>query len=217
MIININEIIIPKEFENSTPNGYKIEQCRRIYENHNIYDRKIIIDSQNVLIDGYIMYLVLKEQGCENIYVQISNRKYKYNKTSRYRHEWTYYVFAKHCDKNGQVHGKTYVWRMPNDEKWNIWASTLKVGDIVKLPGRDRGYSWGVILDIAPYGDCPFQFNVIPFKEMVVNNRIKKIEDRADEKQIKNGFFASIKTVFQKIKSVLTFNFDTEREAHREV
>ena len=52
---------------------------------------------------------------------------------------------------------------------------------------------------------------------MVVNNRIKKIEDKADEKQIKNGFFASIKTAFQKIKAILTFNFDTKREAHREI
>lgn len=193
MIMSINDIIIPKKFAESTPNNFKLKQCRRIYENHNIYDRKIVVNNQNVLIDGYILYLVLKESGCEKIHVEISDKKSKYNKKEKYRHKPTFYIFIKHC--NNKM-GKIYVWRVKNDEQWLQWVFTLKIGDIIKLPNKKGGFSYGKVMDIAEYEQCPFHFNVSPLKNMEIYNELKNFENK-NEIKIKQKFFSFIKRLFQ--------------------
>ncbi len=60
MKMNLSEIKIPESFENNVPSLYKYEKCCRYYKETGNQDRYIVIDENNVLLDGYIMYLVLK-------------------------------------------------------------------------------------------------------------------------------------------------------------
>lgn len=60
---NINLIRVPRVFSSSHPNEDKMNACRAYYrENHNI-DRDIVVDENMQLKDGYIGYLVLKENN----------------------------------------------------------------------------------------------------------------------------------------------------------
>lgn len=78
MYINtsINTIKIPRKFSNSTPNEDEMESCRRFYKANGILDRDIIVDENMELKDGYIGYLVLKENNASVVGVdQRTTRK----------------------------------------------------------------------------------------------------------------------------------------------
>ena len=60
--ININDIVIPEVFKNSRPSSYKLEECRGNYMN-GILDRDLVVVDGNRLVDGYILYLVMKEHN----------------------------------------------------------------------------------------------------------------------------------------------------------
>lgn len=68
MIINIDDIIIPEEFQKGVPETNKLRKCRDNY-NAGIIDRAILINKDNVLVDGYILYLILKEHNQTKIRV----------------------------------------------------------------------------------------------------------------------------------------------------
>ena len=60
---NINLIRVPRVFSSSRPSEDKMNACRAYYrENHKI-DRDIVVDENMQLKDGYIGYLVLKENN----------------------------------------------------------------------------------------------------------------------------------------------------------
>lgn len=58
--MRLSEIKIPADFESSIPNTNKYEKCKKYYKETGNQDRYIVVDENNVLVDGYIMYLVLK-------------------------------------------------------------------------------------------------------------------------------------------------------------
>ena len=68
MKINIEDIIIPEIFKACPPNKNKLQKCRENY-NKGILDRKILIDKDNMLHDGYVLYTVLKEAGVKEVEV----------------------------------------------------------------------------------------------------------------------------------------------------
>ena len=105
------DIKISDAFANSIPSEKKLNECRNNWTQYNRQDRYIVVNPDNVLIDGYIMYIVLKENGIEEAEVKTSTRRKKrwYRKNvedwnvPHYRNEATTYVYGKHpnsnCDK----------------------------------------------------------------------------------------------------------------------
>lgn len=69
--ISLDKIIIPRYY--SCPNRDKYMDCLRFYAKYHITDRDIIINSENCLLDGYIMYLVLKDIGIKTVKVKVVN------------------------------------------------------------------------------------------------------------------------------------------------
>ena len=63
--MRLSEIKIPEDFKSSIPNTYKYNKCERYYKENNKQDRYLVVNENNYLIDGYIMYLVLKNNGDE--------------------------------------------------------------------------------------------------------------------------------------------------------
>lgn len=107
-IIKLNKIVIPEEFVKCKPNYKKVrEYCRKFIKNGG-QTKPIVIDENFVLKDGYIQYLLLKENNIEDAKVRIKRVKVK-NKS--YKQVTTTYVSGIHpnskCDEE-------YTWRLPN-------------------------------------------------------------------------------------------------------
>lgn len=82
-MISIDEVKIPASFAKSKPRKRKMEECRTFYEKHEVQDRYVVLNKDNYCIDGYIMYLVLKEKGekyVEVIYARKSKKLHRKNK-----------------------------------------------------------------------------------------------------------------------------------------
>lgn len=77
MKILLKDIIIPKSFQKSKPKFNKLYACQSFYESYGKMDRDIYIDENNVLVNGYIAYLVYKNLGIEKIKVKrgVSKKK----------------------------------------------------------------------------------------------------------------------------------------------
>ena len=141
MKMNLSEIKIPESFENNVPSLYKYEKCCRYYKETGNQDRYIVVDENNVLVDGYIMYLVLKSHNVECCDAKrITLRKHKYTDKQRNRHgriippekvltykeKPTVYIYGKH--PNG-ITDKEYVWRLPKSKE-NMY-DVLLPGDLI--------------------------------------------------------------------------------------
>lgn len=85
-LVPINVIKIPASFAKSKPRIKKMEECRKFYETHGVQDRYIVLNKNNYCIDGYIMYLVLKEQGeqCVEVVYSRKNRKLRRKTNGRF-------------------------------------------------------------------------------------------------------------------------------------
>lgn len=141
MKMNLSEIMIPESFESSVPSLYKYEKCCRYYKETGNQDRYIVVDEKNVLVDGYIMYLVLKSHNVESCDAKrITLRKHKYTDKQRvryrriippekvisYKNKPTVYIYGKH--PNGII-DKEYVWRLPKSKE-NMYGVLLP-GDLI--------------------------------------------------------------------------------------
>ena len=139
--MRLSEIKIPSDFESSIPNTYKYNKCERYYKENNKQDRYLVVNENNYLIDGYIMYLVLKNNGAEYGDVRIvtlNGRKYTYRqrneygklvpleKVISYKEKPTVYIYGKH--PNGII-DKEYVWRLPKSKE-NMY-DVLLPGDLI--------------------------------------------------------------------------------------
>ncbi len=121
--MNINNIIISENFTNSKPAMWKLERAKEEYSNGNA-NKKILIDTNNVLIDGYTRYLAAKELGVKDVEVRI--------KGSFWYERPTVYVFGKHYHN-----GKEYVWRLVgNPYKDGTSANRINIGSKVLVDTR---------------------------------------------------------------------------------
>ena len=71
------DIKISEAFANSIPSEEKMNECRNNWNQWHRQDRYIVVNPDNVLIDGYIQYLVLKENNVEEAEVKISTKRKK--------------------------------------------------------------------------------------------------------------------------------------------
>lgn len=104
--IKTSDIIIKDAFKTTKPSIHKINKCKNYFDKNQKIDEKILLDSNNRLLDGYIRYLILVDNNVEYTTVNVLNENY-------YETE-TFYIFGRHpCSS------KEYVWRLPPKELAN--------------------------------------------------------------------------------------------------
>lgn len=127
--IKLSEIRITSAFENTTPNPEKVQKCREYYAENKKQSKPILLDCNNVLRDGYIQYLILKENGIEEA-TFVRKKKYRrskeYKPTTSYKNSNTTYIFGVHPNSNCI---KEFCWRVP--ASWTSWAENVEIGDTV--------------------------------------------------------------------------------------
>lgn len=150
--IKLDEIIIPKSFLESKPSETKIEKYKNKWKKYNKQPKPLIVDEDNVLIDGYIQYLVLKELGYEegNYLVRHESKKEK----SSYRDTLTTYVYGVHPNSNCT---KEFVWRVPKSMTW--FAENVQVGDSI-LCQTKFGIAPVIVSKVETLDKCPVDFRV---------------------------------------------------------
>ena len=141
MNMRLSEIKISADFESSIPNTYIYNKCENYYNKTGNQDRYIVVDEKNVLVDGYIMYLVLKNHDVEYGNVKrLTLRKHTYTDKQRkkygrlispkhvvtYKEKPTAYVYGKHPNSKDN---KEYVWRLP--QAWGYMSLMLQKGDVI--------------------------------------------------------------------------------------
>lgn len=63
--MKMSDIIIPESFAQTHPRKEKIDACKEHWIKTGRQSKYIVVDKKNILTDGYVMYLVLKELGVD--------------------------------------------------------------------------------------------------------------------------------------------------------
>lgn len=163
--MKLSDIKINEAFANTTPSEEKMNECRYNWRMYSKQDRFIVVDHNNVLIDGYVMYKVLMEHKEEYAEVKISNRRKKRWERKnikdwvvpRYKDNPTTYIYGTHPNSNCQ---REFVWRVP--ESWIGFSDNIEVGDTV-LCATKFGYSPVVVSRIEILDKPPID---IPIKKV---------------------------------------------------
>ena len=174
--MKLSDIKISDAFANSIPRVEKLNECRNSWNLWNRQDRYIVVNSDNVLIDGYIQYLVLKENNVEEVEVEISNKPKEcwYRKNMEdweipyYRNNTTTYVYGIHPNSK---YTKEFVWRVPKSWSELGWEDGLNIGDEI-LVDTKFGIKPVVVTKIEIADKCPVN---IPVKRVVkrINKQIE--------------------------------------------
>ena len=170
--MRLSDIKISEAFANSVPSEKKMNECRNNWNQCNRQDRYVVVNPDNVLIDGYIQYLVLKENGIEEAEVKISTRRKKrwYRKNvedwniPHYMNETTTYIYGVHPNSKDT---KTYMWRVPNS--WTNWADNIQIGDTI-ICSTKNGYAPVIVNKVEICNECPID---IPVKK-VYSKKIRR-------------------------------------------
>ena len=172
--MKLSDIKISEVFANSIPSEEKLNECRNNWNQWNRQDRYIVVNSDNVLIDGYIMYLVLKENNVEEVEVKISTKRKKrwYRKNMEdwnvphYRNEATTYIYGVHPNSENK---KEFVWRVPKSWSELGWEDGLNIGDEILVTTK-FGIKPVVVTKIEISDKCPVDFRV----KKVVRREIRR-------------------------------------------
>lgn len=161
MNMKLSDIKVLKSFAATTPKEEKMNVCRTFWNDNYEQIKDIVVDRNNILIDGYVQYLVLKENDIEDANVVKVSRKKFYGKRRkkryiepRYRKERTTYIFGVHPYSRSL---KEYVWRVP--ESWKGWENDLLPGDRI-LVHTEYGVKPIVITRIEWLDKCPVDMKV---------------------------------------------------------
>ena len=166
--MKLPDIKISEAFANSIPSEKKLNECRNNWNQWKRQDRFIVVNHDSVLIDGYIQYLVLKENNVEEVEIKISNRRkkhwYRRNVEDRnvpyYRNEATTYVYGVHPNSKS---GKEFAWRVPKSWSELEWEDGLNIGDKI-LVDTKFGIKPVVVTKIEISDKCPVN---MPVKRVV--------------------------------------------------
>lgn len=110
--VKLNNIKISKSFAITQPNPNKISKAITYYRDNKCFDKPIVVNQDNILVDGYTRYLAASKMGLRKIKV-----------TRVYTIE---YIYGRHCDSE-----KTYVWK-------NIMNFPIARGNFVLVEARDK-------------------------------------------------------------------------------
>lgn len=160
--MNLSDIKIPEAFEETFPSEFKMNECREAWNNWHRQDRFVVVNNNGYLLDGYVQYLILKENGIEEAEVKISNvRRKRWRRKNvedwvipKYRTNSTTYIYGIHPNEEKK---KERVWRVP--ESWVGWADSLLPGDDIFVCTKN-GIAPLTITKIEVLDKCPVDFKV---------------------------------------------------------
>lgn len=72
--VKVSDIIINEPFASSVPKKQKLNRIRAYYNEYRCVDKPLTVNRNNILLDGYIRYLVLKENNV--MYTKVKVVKY---------------------------------------------------------------------------------------------------------------------------------------------
>ena len=175
--MKLSDIKIKSYFTETMPKQHKLNQCRWNYYNWHGQDRYIVVNHKGFLIDGYIQYLVLKENNVKEADVIVSDHKdkrwrrinpeYEVNeqvKVPRYKTQNTTYIFGIH--PNNVKHPKERVWRVPNS--WKGWEDDVMPGDKI-LVSTKNGVAPIIVTQIKWLDQCPVDMPVRKVFKKIIN------------------------------------------------
>lgn len=61
----LSSLEVSKAFKKHPPKNWKKKQCEEFFGRYGMQDRYIVLNHNNVIIDGYVMYCVLKQKKIE--------------------------------------------------------------------------------------------------------------------------------------------------------
>lgn len=138
-MMKLEDIVIPKRFLKTPPKFEKVDQCRKIYAEIGQTGHTLVVNRNNVLIDGYIGYIVLKENNVENVYVEHTNS---------YKHRETLYVYAHHPN-NSEV----YMWRVKDSMKYKGLADLVE-GKVILVESKSK-ITPAIVVKTELLDECP--------------------------------------------------------------
>ena len=163
MKMKLSDIKIPKSFASTIPKKEKMSVCRDFWNNNHKQIKDIVVNKDNILVDGYVQYLVLKENCVENAdVVKINRKKVFINRehkrkreyvTPSYKREMTTYIFGMHP----KYRIKEYVWRVPTS--WKGWENDLLPGDRIWVNTK-YGIKPIIVTKIEWSDKCPVDMKV---------------------------------------------------------
>lgn len=151
--IDIDTIRISNAFQRTHPSDVKLKECSDYWNKYHKQSKMIVLSKNNVLVDGYIQYLILKE----------NNEKIAEVEQSEYQKEWTTYIYGIHQNGNG----KEYIWKVP--KFWKGWENDLLPGDSILVKTK-YGIKEIIVTKIEWLDECPI--------DKKVKNVYKKIENK---------------------------------------
>ena len=166
--MKLSDIKISDAFANSIPSEEKLNDCRNNWNQWHRQDRYIVVNPDKVLIDGYIQYLVLKENNVEETEIKISTIRKKrwYRKNvedwdiPHYKNETTTYIYGVHPNSKSE---KEFVWRVPKSWSEIEWEDGLIIGDKIMVDTK-FGIKPVVVTKIEISDKCPVN---MPVKRVV--------------------------------------------------
>lgn len=164
----LSEIKITEEFSSTKPSNIMVQECRKFWAKNHKQDRYLVVNEEGYLIDGYIQYLILKENKVDEAEIQISNvRKNKWERMEKdtYRNQLTTYIYGKHP---GDEKKKTYIWRVPNSNGWDEFKSNVNVNDMIFCYSKKR-VAPVVVTEVVTTKNCPviYPVNKVASREIV--------------------------------------------------
>lgn len=159
--IKLSDIVISSTFAESVPSEQKVQKYKSRFAKTGKQSKFLVLNDENVLVDGYIQYLILKENNVEEAkYVRYRKKK------STYRTQNTTYVYGTHPNSKCT---KEFVWRVP--KSWSEFTENIKVGDTIYCKTK-FGVAPVVVSKIEVNDLCPID---IPVRK-VANQIIKHYE-----------------------------------------
>jgi hypothetical protein len=162
--VKLSSIKIPKSYAVTTPSEKKVRTKRKKYRKGKL--RAITINTDGFLINGYIDYLILKENNVEDAEVNIVDIKKNNNSNvpESYRNTMTTYIYGKHPNDKSE---KIYTWQIPNAESWRKFSETVLPNDLIFCKTK-FGCSPVIVQAIQTVDKCPVEFPV----KKVLNKKI---------------------------------------------
>lgn len=154
--IKLSSIKIPKSYAVTTPSEKKVRTKRKKYRKGKL--RAITINTDGFLINGYINYLILKENNVEDAEVNIVDIKKNDNSNvpESYRNTRTTYIYGKHPNNKSE---KIYTWRIPNAESWRKFSEMVLPDDLIFCKTK-FGCSPVIVQAVQTIDKCPVEFPV---------------------------------------------------------
>ena len=146
-----------------------------------------MVNQNNLLIDGYVQYLVLKENGCEEAKIKKSLNRQKrwrripiehiyreiaYRKKNDYKNSETTYVYGKHFNEETGYESEEYMWRISRKKSEAGFEEDLHIGDVLIVQTKS-GVAPMKVTKIEKLDKCPID---MPVKK-VIKKVVKHNED----------------------------------------